>query len=178
MNIFILSQDPQEAARLQCDRHVVKMVVETAQILSTAHRILDGKETTIVGPKRKKKHWELIDAFREKLFYRATHRNHPCCVWARESLGNYIWLYEHFIALCDEYTYRYGKIHRCDSLFRGVLDEAPSRIPDVGLTEFATATNTVVSIEDIVQRYRAFYITKKTKFKMTWKKRQVPDWFQ
>lgn len=178
MNIFILSLDPAEAARFQCDKHVVKMIVETAQLLCTAHRILDGKETAILVNGRKKKHWLLDDPIKEKLFYKVTHRKHPCAIWTARSMGNYIWLYEHFLALCDEYTHRYGKVHKSDSMFRGILDESPASIADIGQTPFAKTTGQDVKLDDIVLAYREFYRNKKERFKMVWTKRPVPEWFK
>jgi hypothetical protein len=99
MNIFFLSEDPYEAARMQCDKHVVKMILESAQLLSTAHRILDGDDKGV------------LPDFRQDLFYKATHRNHPSAKWARESVENYNWLVDHFDGLLSEYTHRYDKIH-------------------------------------------------------------------
>ena len=80
MNIFYLDRDPHEAARLQCDKHVVKMILETAQLLSTAHNELDGGQ----------------------IAYKTTHKNHPSAVWARKSLDNYLWLYRHLEGLGSE----------------------------------------------------------------------------
>ncbi len=111
MNIFYLDHDPIMAAQMQCDRHVVKMILESAQLLSTAHRELDGDE------------WA-----DEYGLYKRTHKNHPSAVWARESTYNYDWLYGHFIALCNEYSYRYGKTHKSDDKFRGVLSKRPVNI--------------------------------------------------
>ena len=85
MNIFILSSNPVEAAQMQCDKHVVKMCLETAQMLST----IAG------GP------------------YKPTHANHPCTKWARACMENFLWLKQHGLALCDEYKRRYGKQHKC-----------------------------------------------------------------
>jgi hypothetical protein len=80
MNIFFLSEDPYEAARMQVDKHVVKMILESAQLLSTAHRILDGDDQGV------------LPDFETRLFYRATHKNHPSAKWIRESVENYNWL--------------------------------------------------------------------------------------
>lgn len=94
MNIFVLSNDPRECAQIHCDKHVVKMIVEYAQLLSTAHRVLDG------------------DAWADEVsLYKKTHVNHPCAVWARQSNNNYIWLHCLLTALCDEFEYRRNKKH-------------------------------------------------------------------
>lgn len=90
MNIFYLDRDPSEAARLQCDRHVVKMILETAQLLSTAHHELDGESPA----------------------YKPTHKNHPSAVWVRSSSLAYNWTWRHLRALGREYEKRYGKVHK------------------------------------------------------------------
>lgn len=115
MNLFALYQCPIAAAEAQCDKHVVKMILETAQMLSTAHRVLGTSIDT-------------------DLLYKATHTNHPSSVWIRESESNYYWAYRHFLALCDEYTYRYGKTHLSDTKFRSLFKEAPLEIPFGKLT--------------------------------------------
>ena len=90
MNIFVLDKHPRIAARMQCDKHVSKMTLETAQMLSTVHRVLAGtEEVRLTGSGRKVKHWRLPDE-REHTLYKANHVNHPCSVWARESLGNFL----------------------------------------------------------------------------------------
>lgn len=90
MNLFFLDRDPVNAARLQCDRHVVKMILETAQMLSTAHNELDGTQVA----------------------YKSTHKNHPSTVWVRSSAAAYEWTARHLKALGEEYTRRYGKVHK------------------------------------------------------------------
>jgi hypothetical protein len=92
MNIFYLHPDPKTAAKMHCDKHCVKMVLETAQLLSTAHRELDGDE--------------LSD---RRGLYKSTHRNHPSAVWARANRENYDWLVGLFKGLLEEYTARYGQ---------------------------------------------------------------------
>ena len=84
MNLFILNVDPIVAAQDQCDKHVVKMIVESAQMLSTVHRMLDGTETEkrSVSGKTMTKYYELSDD-REDILYKACHFNHPCTIWTR-----------------------------------------------------------------------------------------------
>lgn len=89
MNIFITDENPRLAAINLDDKRVCKMILESAQMMSTAIIEHGGKAP-----------------------YKATHRNHPCNVWVRESRANYWWLLQHFVWLCDEYTFRYGKIHK------------------------------------------------------------------
>ena len=92
MNVFILDVNPVKAAQMQCDKHVVKMVLESTQILST----IAG------GP------------------YKPTHQNHPCVVWARACITNYSWLVRHARALCAEYSHRYGKTHKCQAVIESI----------------------------------------------------------
>ena len=179
MNIFILDNDPVIAAQEQCDKHVVKMIVESAQMLSTVHRMLDG-----VMERRPSKsgamlqYWKLNDQ-RENILYKACHFNHPSTVWTRESKANYQWHYQHFIALCDEYTYRYGKVHSTDTKLRIVLQQIPTNIPEKHMTPFklAMGSNPECMLEDAVESYRRFYETKQKRFTMIWTKRPVPKWF-
>ena len=182
MNIFILDKDPVIAAQLQCDKHVVKMIVESAQMLSTAHRMLDG--TIQIAPsksgKRMVKHYRLFDdGHLDETLYKAVHYKHPCTVWTMESDLNYDWHWIHFKALCDEYTYRYGKVHSSERLLQP-LRIRPKNIPKGKLTPFKLAmkANPECMLENAVLSYRAFYQTKQDRFKMVWTKRSKPGWFQ
>lgn len=186
MNIFVLDSDPVLAAQQQCDKHVIKMIVESAQMLSTAHRLLDGKVSIVqrlngtTGKSRKAKLWHLSDASLDSELYAAVHTGHPCTVWTMESLANYLWHYQHFCALCDEYTLRYGKKHSTDTKLRFILDQAPSNIPDIGQTAFKLAMKSnpeCMNPDDPVASYRAFYQTKQGRFSMAWTKRSRPSWF-
>ena len=141
MNIFILHNDPVVAAQMQCDKHVPKMVVESAQMLSTAHRMLDG--TVQIAPsksgKRMVRHYRLFeDPEMDQVLYKAVHYKHPCTVWTMESSDNYLWHWKHFSALCEEFTFRFGKIHKT-SLLRSPLWTLPHNIPKGGMTPFKLA---------------------------------------
>ena len=114
MNIFYLSEDPNEAAKYMYNKHVVKMILESAQLLCTAHIISDGEAADVP--------------------YKATHKNHPSAIWTRESVSNYIWLYDHMIALGNEYTRRYGKKHLTILKCSGALCKAPNNVTKVDLT--------------------------------------------
>lgn len=183
MNLFILDKDPVVAAQLQCDKHVVKMIVESAQMLSTAHRMLDGVLTT--GPsnsgKRISKKWIHSDPELESILYKAVHIHHPCTVWTMQSNNNYTWHWIHFVALCDEYTYRYGKVHSTDTLLRNVLKQLPRNIPVGYLTNQPLAMKSnpeCMFPNDVVRSYRAFYQTKQERFRMAWTNRPIPEWFK
>lgn len=183
MNLFILDKDPVIAAQQQCDKHVVKMIVESGQMLSTVHRMLDGQlvKRPSKSGRTQVKYYEHKDSTMESVLYKAVHFNHPCTVWSRESSANYEWHYQHFIALCDEYTHRYDKVHKTDTQLRSVLKVLPQNIPHGSLTQFKLAmkSNPECMFEsDPVKSYRLFYQTKQARFSMDWTKRKVPDWFQ
>lgn len=184
MNIFILDKHPVIAAQLQCDKHVVKMIVESAQMLSTAHRMLDGhvEKRLSKSGKRMLNYWYHNIPEKEELLYKAVHHSHPCTLWTMESNANYEWHYKHFIALCDEYQYRYGKVHSTQTKLQGILQRPPSRIPWTNLyTKFKLAMQhepQCMHPDDPVRSYREYYQTKQDRFKMVWSKRNVPEWFK
>lgn len=183
MNIFILSKDPVEAAQLQCDKHVVKMIVESAQMLSTAHRMLDGyqEKRPSKSGKRMINYWVYPEPELEAYLYRAVHHGHPCTVWTMQTNANYEWHYKHFIALCDEYTYRYGKVHATDTKLRNVLRKPPSGIKWSNLyTDFPLAMQhepQCMHEGDPVRSYQEYYQTKQARFNMAWTNRPIPEWF-
>ena len=106
---------------------------------------------------------------------------HPCTVWTMESNANYEWHYKHFIALCDEYTFRYGKTHGTDTKLREILKKPPSHIPWTNLyTPFKLAMQhepQCMHENDPVRSYQEYYQTKQDRFKMIWTKRDIPEWF-
>ena len=109
MNIFYLHKDPVVAAQMSCDKHVVKMILESAQLLSTCHRVQDGTEyygKTANG--RKIKRWKHPNPNLEPILYKAGWVKHPSTIWLFESAYNYMWLYKHFMALNEEYKKRYN----------------------------------------------------------------------
>jgi len=181
MNLFILDNDPVVAAQLQCDKHVVKMIVESAQMLSTAHRIVDGTVEKRISKSGKTmvNYWVHPNSNQEQVLYRVAHQAHPCTIWTMASSENYNWHYEHFVALCDEYKYRYGKEHMSDTKLREILASPPNNIPIGSLTKqpLAMKANPECMFEDVVKSYRAFYQTKQFRFKMRWTDRPVPNWF-
>ena len=183
MNIFCIDSDPVKAAQMLCDKHAGgKMVVESGQMLSTAHRMLDGMkhQRASKSGKRTVDYWIHPDKTLDKTLYKAVHYNHPCTVWTMQSSNNYIWHYIHFISLCNEYTYRYGKIHKTDEKLRDVLMGTPKNIPIGRMTKqpLAMKSNPECMFEDVVESYRAYYQTKQKRFDMVWSRRDVPDWFK
>jgi hypothetical protein len=146
MNIFYLHQNPEVAAKAMTNKHVVKMILESAQLLSTAHHVLDEQNA-------------LSD------LYKVTHKNHPSGIWVRESIENYNWLYQHFVALCQEYTNRYGKIHLTQIKLQELLKNPPANIPKVPATPIRVAiTDKQWHVpNNPVQSYRNYYVGEKLK---------------
>lgn len=181
MNIFRIENDPRDCAVSMCDKHVVKMILETGQMLSTAHRLLDGHlviEDYIDsnGKTRKRKHWKLDDD-RESILYRATHANHPSNKWCRETNNNYNWLYCHLVSLCNEYTHRYGKIHKMER--EGLLkrlESLPNNIYIGYLTPLPCAMgDEYVVSNNVVENYRNYYKNAKSHLHK-WTNREAPVW--
>jgi len=181
MNIFYLHHDTRVCAEMHNDKHCIKMILEYAQLLSTAHRVLDGNPRVIVSASnRKKQVWSLPDN-RDSLVYSATHINHPSAIWVRQSSANYTWLYNLFCALCDEYNYRYGKIHMTDMKMRHVLSHVPKNIPQGPFTGPTPAMPDDVKVSgDSLASYRNYYISNKQHL-ASWRgkinSRNVPEWF-
>lgn len=139
MNIFVLHLNPRLAAKYHNDKHVIKMLLETAQLLSTAHRLCNPVA--------------LID----DRVYKPTHINHPCSVWLRQSKANYLWLFSLFEQLEQQYERRYHKQHRSYITLHEVLRVIPVDLPDVGMTPFALAMPEQYKQKDPVEAYRAYY---------------------
>jgi hypothetical protein len=184
MNIFYLSENPVEAAEWMVDRHVVKMILESAQLLSTAHRILDGREIQLEVQveqedgklKTRKKKWWLLNDAREEILYSATHINHPSAIWCRSSIENYNWLVDHFFALMKEYTYRYDKEHKCFGELSFALCTPPKNLETYDMTLMPSAMADEYKIsEDPIVNYRNYYKMGKTHLH-SWKKRNPPEW--
>ena len=152
MNIFALSNDPVEAARWHCDKHVVKQSLESAQILSSVFSSLGGKTR-----------------------YKPTHKNHPCTLWAGECSGNYEWLVELGLALCNEYTHRYNREHACEEVIREISSPLPNLLRIAPRSAFALAMPEEYKQTDAVESYRAYYRGEKQHLH-SWKNRQPPEW--
>jgi hypothetical protein len=181
MNIFYLDRDAKTAAQYHCDKHVVKMIIEYAQLLSTAHRVLDGNQYFgLTANGRKINRWKLDDA-RELILYKASHVNHPSAVWVRQSNEHYQWLWNLASELCQEYRYRYSgdtdKQHKT-SLVLQSLSIGPNQIPRTGLfSEPPQAMPEDAKIPgDSISAYRNYYRMYKARF-ATWKNRAIPEWY-
>ena len=183
VNIFYLHNDPKICAEMHNDKHCIKMILEYAQLLSTAHRVLDGtieRGTSKSG--RQKSIYRLSDN-RDNILYSATHIHHPSAVWVRKSVGNYFWLSNLLVELCKEYTYRYGKVHKCerDGLVQMLHDMVPDNMALIGFTEPTPAMPDDVKIAgDSLASYRNYYISNKQHL-ASWKgkvnSRNIPEWF-
>ncbi len=148
------------------------MIVEYAQLLSTAHRVLDGVLTNSVKNNRKSKSFYLHDE-REHYLYKATHINHPSAIWARQSASNYLWLFELYCELLDEYTHRYGKHHKCEGMI-GWLAILPKNISTIKFTEPTPAMPDQYKVPgDSIQSYINYYNGDKQRM-FKWKNREVP----
>tara|TARA_B100000579_G_C22708778_1_gene793476 strand:+ start:403 stop:876 length:474 start_codon:yes stop_codon:yes gene_type:complete len=154
MNIFVLHLIPSIAAIYHCDKHVVKMILEYAQIMCTIHRLSGDEDDTL---------------------YRKTHQNHPACVWARKCTANYNWLYSLFCECCKEYTYRYGKVHKTQTRLMSYLKIVPENVPySQMMTPFAECMPDYCKEEDPVSSYRNYYLKEKSHI-LKWKSRDVPE---
>ena len=149
MNIFFLHYIAETCAQYHADRHVVKMILETAQLLCTAVWLTGGEAP-----------------------YKATHKNHPCAIWARESRKNWRWLRSLGLELCKEYTYRYGKIHKTQAILENLkcpkLPKTPFTYPPQAMPDEFKDADTVVA-------YKKYYLYGKAHLH-AWKKREIPDW--
>ena len=158
MNIFVLDENPKEAAKAHCDKHVIKMTLEAAQILSTVHRNLG-----IAAP------------------YRATHRNHPVVKWAGESRENYLWTAEYGFALAQEYSLRYKAGRSQHKSYYAMLSlslsNAPHLIPSRGLTPHVQCFDSFYQQEDPVSAYRLYYLMRKSYFAKWERGVQPPVWW-
>ena len=165
MNIFVTNLSPVQSAKDHCNVHLRKMIVEVAQLLSTAHVELDGVQ----------------------IAYRATHKNHPCSVWVRECSGNYYWAYAHFVSLCTEYRKRFNKTHETAKLIETLL-ALPRNIVRAERTSFAMAMPDEfkkLGLFDQTVAYRA-YLNHKFKewacrakpIKVEWTNREKPEWVE
>jgi hypothetical protein len=161
MNIFVLHPMPDVAARMQCDKHVPKMTLETAQMLCTVINELGGQAP-----------------------YKSAHVNHPCSVWARETLGNFLWLWEHGMALAKEYTERYGKVHKSEAVIRhcrkAIKDVACLSGPGFKsrkVTPHPLCMPDQYKCDDVFESYRRYYIGEKFWFAQWNKTTEAPSWW-
>ena len=154
MNIFFTDPNPAQCALNLCDKHVVKMTLETAQILSTV-----------------KHRYGVADS----LTYRETHRNHPCVLWAGDSAPNYVWLVQHGYALAAEYAYRFEKVHKSLAVIHQAAINRP-QIPALGTLSAVKCMPDEFKVSDVYSSYRRYYISKANSIRMVYTGRDVPKW--
>lgn len=152
MNIFYLDSDPRKCAEYHNNKHVVKMILETAQLLCGSHWATGGEAP-----------------------YKLSHKNHPCSIWVREDLNNYLWLCELGLELCSEYTDRYGKRHKTEDIINWCRENTP-KIPKIMFTHPPLAMPDEYKEKCHVQSYRNYYMGEKRDFS-SWKFRDIPSWF-
>ena len=183
MNIFYVDRNPVTAAQMMCDKHIIKMILESAQMLCTAKRVLDGTpydDKTKNG--RKIKRWRLDNPNEEAIIYKAGWLRHPSTQWVIKSAYNYIWLYNHMMALNQEYKLRYKKNvnHLTIDKLGDLLKTPPknANLKALGTDATPAMPDECIVPGDSVASYRKYYIMKKVRF-ATWKApRQAPDWFK
>jgi len=158
MNIFFLHLIPAICAKMHVDKHVIKMILETTQLLCSAHHMTEGNKYVPC--------------------YKLTHKNHPSAIWTRASKANYIWLCELGVELCKEYTYRYGKIHKCQEYIYDLQKNIPD-LPDLEFTQPTQAMPDMYKGDDSIEAYRTYYFFDKTRM-LSWKgkiaSREEPEW--
>lgn len=158
MNIFYLSRDIEECAQFHCDKHVNKMILESAQLMASVHRITNPDADNIPG------------------LYRLTHKNHPCAVWARESLDHYEYLYSLCMSLNEEAQYRYDHAKTHLSLDKIVSWPVPN-IQSLGFRDPPKCVHDdFKGVDDVVDAYRQYYRRDKADI-VAWTKRNKPDWY-
>lgn len=155
MNIFYLDPNPIKCAEYHCDKHVVKMILETTQLLCSAHHLHPNGDYEPV--------------------YRLTHKNHPSAIWTRASLSQYKWLCELGLYLCFEYSKRYLKTHKCRSYLEELYIQLPD-IDDYGIIQPPSCMPDSCKVEDTVQSYRNYYIKEKS-YMAKWNYSETPQWY-
>lgn len=183
MNIFVLDKNPAIAAEYHCDKHVVKMILESVQMLSTAHwvKLLDLNKKSIADFKKMKDMKEyLYNNSNKKLQppYKLTHIHHPCTIWTHKTLQNYNWHVDLFEALCSEYTKRYNKVHKSSVYLDWFRNNIPYNIKNDKLTDFEICMKDEYKISnDPVICYKYYYIIDKSRF-AKWRLGNIPVWYQ
>jgi len=159
MNIFFLDWNPKKAAEYHCDKHVVKMIIETAQLLYAAHWILETPDMPSNA-------------------YKLSHKNHPSSIWARKSLANYLWLASLGWWLCKEYQFRYGenKLHKTEWHIDWLLHNHP-KFEKICFTTPPLAMPDIYKTSDTIEAYRKFYVESKMKERgiVSYKVRERPE---
>jgi hypothetical protein len=176
LNIFFLSPNPAVCAQEHVDKHVVKMTLEYGQLMSTAHRVLDGKPYYGKTVNNRNILRFLLPDERENVIWKASHMNHPSGLWVRASSSHYQWLFGLWLEMLKEYTYRYGKVHKAERM-KQWFQKSPMNIPNKGwLSDPPPAMPDKYKVDNSILSYRNYYKGDKSSF-ANWKNRNRPDWF-
>lgn len=177
MNIFYLDHDVELCAQYHTDKHCVKMILEYAQLLSVAHRVLDGEQMQVLSNSGKKvKRYVLADLELNENLYQDSHTNHPSSAWVRQSRDNYTWLYNLWVKLMEEYTYRYGKVHASSRLLKYLVN-LPANISSNAFSEPPPAMPDEYKDSSSVKAYHNYYNNGKRHI-FKWTKRDIPYFIQ
>lgn len=177
MNIFFLDEKPSRAAQYHFDKHVNKMIVESAQLLSTTHRVLDGKPTIYKDRANRNRQTYVMSCDKNDILYKSTHVNHPSAKWVRKSCDNYKWLYQLFVELLNEYFIRFNKTHKSSELL-DVLKEVPQNIGNIGFINPPSVMDAKYIIsDDYVLNYRYYYVYGKNNM-AKYTNREFPEWYR
>lgn len=159
MNIFYLDTDPSLAAKYHCDKHCVKMIQETALMLSTAHRELDD------------------NSYADKYnLYKSAYKNHPCSKWVRAVDSHYYWAYALFDNLLVEYEVRYKKQHKTSELLNSLLRFPTNIDTNTKWTDPPQCMPEEYQGDSTVDAYRLYYMKDKSRF-AKWKFTETPPWY-
>lgn len=157
MNIFVLDTDVVKCAQYHLDKHCVKMILESTQLLNNALIKHDASYVPV---------------------YKQTHKNHPASIWSAESVANFDWLIGMSLSLSNEYTFRYGKRHKCQSIIEGFRDSSSRlKIPSGDMTPFKLCMPEIYHTDDAVRSYRLYYKGDKSDI-AKWTKREIPNWWK
>jgi hypothetical protein len=155
MNTFYLDDNLEICAQYHHNAHCVKLILEGTQLASNAVWSV-GK----IGP------------------YKKTHWNHPLSIWGRTSYDNFQWICRYSLSLCAEYTYRYGKIHKCEQHLQNIISQ-DMNLPKLGITPRPLCMPEQYKLSDPIESYRAYYIGEKIlnqNVRIDWKNRPIPEW--
>ena len=189
MNTFILSKDPKEAALFHCNKHVCKMILESAQMLCAAHWIhllkAEGKDVNSFKRIRDAQAWAYENTpARLQPPWKLSHPRHPCTIWTSENVNNYNWQLSLCESLLDQYTDRYGgKHHKTEVEAKWLRENKPLNMSEDSLTDFPVCMKDdfkmykADGIIDVVASYRNYYIKDKVRFAKWEPKSSTPAWF-
>ncbi|RYF51626.1 MAG: hypothetical protein EOO38_02760 [Cytophagaceae bacterium] len=183
MNIFYLSDNLEECAEFHIDRHVTKMILESAQLLCMAlwSDKLFGYTPRALTPEE---YAELKTVMRaepanmdERTFvpYKAGHHNHPCSIWLRESAEHFYYLHNLANELQREAWYRGYNTHKSIGVINSL--PLPQSTPDHGFKPPYQAMPPELKTDDVLQDYRLFYMLDKAAIPATWRGRDKPFWW-